>query len=238
MQSISIGLTGLAGLYKCVDDALNYLPHHTKAKTRAKQLVNGSLKLLEVCDASREMLGRLTEVVVELRSFDEKLLEVPRYFYARKEIMKSARGLALSLRQVEGELISDNRELSQEESELTRAFRCVSIINISVMESLLQLLSSKVPRSTRFSLFSKVLIRRSKETGELSKGKGNELSNVDTFLHSVFSKEKGDAEKTVIAQKRLAELEQGLRGMENGLSSISSQLAKTRASLLKHSCSH
>ncbi|KAJ8421314.1 hypothetical protein Cgig2_011546 [Carnegiea gigantea] len=234
MQSISIGLTGLAGLYKCVDDALNYFPHHNNAKTHAKQLMNGSLRLLEVCDASREMLGRLREAVWKLRrSFDEKLLEVPRYFSTRKEILRSARGLALSLRQVEGELISDNRELIQEESELTRAFRCVSIINISVMESLLQLLSSKLPRSTRFSLFSKVLMRRSKETGELSEGKGNELSNVDTFLHSVFSKEKGSAEKTAIAQKRLQELEEALRGMEIGLSSISSQLAKTRASCLK-----
>ena len=238
MQTISICLTGLAGLYKSVDHALNYLPHHNKAKNRAEQLVNGSLKLLDVCNASREVLTRLREAVGELRLSDDKLLEVSRYFSTRREIMRGAKELALRLRQVEGEFISENRELSQEESKLIRALRCVSIINISVVESLLQLLSSKVPRSRRQTLLSKLLTRRSKEAGELLEGKGNELSNVDIVVHAAFCKEKSDGEKMVIAQKSLEVLEKGLRGIEEGLNCISSQLAKTRASLLKHSFSH
>ncbi|KAJ8421313.1 hypothetical protein Cgig2_011545 [Carnegiea gigantea] len=74
--------------------------------------INGSLKLLEVCTNSRDALGRLREAVGELRSSDKKFLEVPRDFFTRKEIMRSAKELALRLRQVGEKLISKNRELS------------------------------------------------------------------------------------------------------------------------------
>uniref|UniRef100_A0A7C8YM62 DUF241 domain-containing protein n=1 Tax=Opuntia streptacantha TaxID=393608 RepID=A0A7C8YM62_OPUST len=234
MQTISIGLTGLAGLYKCVDDALNYLPllQHHHNNTQVERLVNGSLKLLDAYIASREVVVRLKEAVGEVRLSNERPGEVSRYFSIRKEIVRNTKELALRLRQVEGELIAENRELSHEESELIRAFRCVSIIHISVMELLLQFLSSKPAKPSRFSLISKMFIARSKEAEELPGGKGNELRNADVALHAVILNEGDVGEKMVIVHKRLEGLEEGLREIENGLSCISSQLAKTRASLL------
>lgn len=240
-ETICIGLTGLARLYRCVDDVLSLplLTHQTLSLSLAKHdnpLIEGSSKLLEICGASQEILVRLLEAVRASKCSNSET-QVSNYFSVRKELAKTAKGLALQLRQVEGSLVSGSDFNNEAEYEVIRVLRCVSIINISVLESLLgflsmPLLSSSKAKSSKFGLISKLVLKKSKvpviSEEKLAKS-GNDLSNVDVVLHAIDGAESFDCD---VVNKRLEILEVSLRGIEDGLNIILKQLARTRASLM------
>lgn len=233
-ETMFVGLTGLARLYKCVDDVLR-MPLLAQPTLLAKPanhfnpIVEGSLKLLEICNASKQCLVRLLEAVrtsLRCSNSSEARGEISRYFCLRKEITKIAKGLVLELRQIEGSLVSEKRELISEEFEVISVLRCVSIINISVLESFLSFLI--VSSKGKFGLISKLVAKMSVISEEKLCEKGNELSNVDVVLHA-FDGERCDYD---VVKKRLQVLEVSLRGIEDGLNNICKQLTRTRASLI------
>ncbi|XP_021747701.1 uncharacterized protein LOC110713561 [Chenopodium quinoa] len=236
-ETICIGLTGLARLYRCVDNVLSLplLAHRTLSLSLAKHetpLIEGSSRLLEICGASKELLLRLLEAV---RCSNSEMSSVSEYFCLRKEIVKASKGLALQLRQVEGSLVSRNEEFNESGYfEVIRVLRCVSIISISVLESLLRFLSMPLmskSKSISFGLISRLVVKKSKAVKLLKNG--NELSNVDVVLHTFDGEESFDCD---IVNKKLEVLEVSLRGIEDGLNNILKQLARTRASLIKIVC--
>ncbi|KAL2939674.1 ATP-dependent helicase/deoxyribonuclease subunit B [Bienertia sinuspersici] len=237
-ETIYIGLKGLARLYRCIDDMLKMplLSQKTLSLNLSKHgnfLIEGSSKLLEICISSKHILEKF---LLECCSCSNNEIKVSRYFALRKEMMKGAKSLALQLRQVEGSFYEstrndNNNEVVNEDFEVIRVLKCVSIINISVLESLLRFLGMPLKSSSKFGLFSKLVIKKSKSViSEENLPKcGNELSNVDVVLHSF------DVERFEIndfAKKRLEVLEAALRGIDDGLSNIIKQLNKTRASLM------
>ncbi|XP_021731246.1 uncharacterized protein LOC110698145 [Chenopodium quinoa] len=243
-ETICIGLTGLAKLYRCVDDVLSlpFLAHRTLSLLLAKHetpLIEGSSRLLEICGASKELLLKLLEAVRVFRCSNSEMNNVAEYFCLRKEIVKTSKGLALQLRQVEESLVSRNDEFNESGNfEVIRVLRCVSIINVSVLESLLRFLSMPLmskSKSSSFGLISRLVVKKSKAViseEKLAKN-GNELSNVDVVLHALDGGENFDCD---IIKKKLEVLEVSLRGIEDGLNNILKQLARTRASLMKIVC--
>ncbi|XP_021861387.1 uncharacterized protein [Spinacia oleracea] len=237
VETVCIGLTGLATLYKCVNNVLclPLVANQTLPLTLFKKeapLIQGSSKLLQICGASKEMLLRLLETVRAFRCFNNET-DISDYFSMRKEIVKTAKGLALELRQIEGSLISGSEFNNNAEFEVIRVLRCVSIINISVLDSLLRFLamplkssSSIMSKSTKFGFISK----KNKHEAKLNKN-GNALSNVDVVLHGFHNGE--DCIDCDLVKKRLELLEVCLRGIEDGLNNILKQLARTRASLIR-----
>lgn len=181
------------------------------------------------------MLSKLLDAVRTVECCSNSESEISTYFSVRKEVTKTAKSLALQLRQVE-ESVAYANEVS-EDFEVIRVLRCVSIINISVFESVLRLLSMpltsswKIKSSYKFGLISKLLVtKRNKSViseGNIPKS-GNELSDVDVVLHGF----EGDRFDHDFAKKRLEVLEAALRGIDDGLNKISKQLSRTRASLM------
>ncbi|CAO2829463.1 unnamed protein product [Amaranthus hypochondriacus] len=239
IETICIGLKGLARLYKCVDDVLS-LPLSQQSlslsfgnnQTHVKSLVEGTFKLLEISGTSKQIMFRLLE---SIRAFGvlNKETEISSYFSLRKEIAKTAKSLVLELRQLEGNLVSKNE--FDEEFEVIRVLKCVSIINISVLESLLKflgmpLMSSKMT-SRSFALFSKLMVKKQRKSGiveEKLKKTGNELSDADVVLQA-FDEEKVDFS---VVKKRLDVLEGSLSGIDYELNNICKQLTKTKASFM------
>ncbi|GMH06594.1 hypothetical protein Nepgr_008434 [Nepenthes gracilis] len=248
-QVISIGLIGLSDLYRCIDDVLSLpltqqalpLHHHERS---VDELLETSLSLLDICSAARETVLQLKESVRDLRSAvrrrkDGSSVEssIANYMCSRKRIIRSAKGLILSLKRVGHNLASstvsddDHDRLSM----VIKALRCVSVITISVYESLLFFLSMPVPRkpkSSKWLLVSKLLQRRETACEEQMTDVGNELRNVDVALRAACWCERAEAEKLQLLYRRLEATEVGLEGIENGSDTMFRQLIKTRASLL------
>ncbi|GAB4848401.1 hypothetical protein Ancab_003098 [Ancistrocladus abbreviatus] len=247
-ESISIGLSGLGDLYRCIDDVIT-LPSTQQCVFRqqhekfVEELLETSLRLLDICTATREIVLQLKEAVRDLRSALRRRMydlsiesSIANYISSRKRIIRSAKGLVSSLKQVE-ENFGSSRVLEDDHHHLSmviKALRCVSIINISTYESLLFFLSMPVQcklKCSKWSLVSKLMQRRVIESREQAEN-NNELDNVDLALSAVCCSEAPKARNLQLVDKRLEALETGVEGIENGLDSMFRQLIKTRASLL------
>ncbi|GMH25156.1 hypothetical protein Nepgr_026999 [Nepenthes gracilis] len=252
-ETISIGLTGLGNLYKCLDDALS-LPliqqapsfhHHEQC---VNELLETSLRLLDICSAAREIVLQLKEADRELRSALRRRKHDPvsiesntaDYICKRKKTIKSAKALVLSLKRVEenfgsSSILEDDHH-HHRLSTVINALRCVSFMNISIYESLFFFLSMPVlcckPRSSKWPLVSKLMQMRVTDQCGNEAETWNELKNVDVALRSLSCCQKSEPEKVEFVVKRLEDLEVGMDAIENGLDSMFRQLIKTRASLL------
>ncbi|GAB4847602.1 hypothetical protein Ancab_026664 [Ancistrocladus abbreviatus] len=245
-KTISIGLTGLGDLYKCINDVLGLpLTQQGLSVRQHEKCVNEVLettsRLLDISTAAREVLLQLKEAGRDLKSglssrMGDSSIEssISAYVSSRKRIVKSAKGLVLSLKQLD-DVFGSEKVLDDDYHRLTmviKALRCVSIINISIHESLLLFLTRQCkPKSIKWPLVSKLIQRREIECKGRAE-KGNELANADAALRAICCSNTAEAKKLQSVDNRLEALEKAVQGIENGLDRISRQLIKTRASLL------
>ncbi|KAK9691552.1 hypothetical protein RND81_09G203800 [Saponaria officinalis] len=238
LETISIGLSGLARMYKCVDQALKLRnTQQTLIPKYVDSLVAVTSKLVDICSASKQMLETLRKAVTNVQSTLQNdcssadIDSMSDYLRARRETIKSAKGTAVSLRQLEIEAARDLE--GYELSEVSRVLTCVTIINVSVLESLFRVLMTKPAKR---SLFCKLGLTKktSGKAATLPAKYGNKLSDVDVALLAVFPFLKHvDADTLAVALKRLESMEMSLLELEDGLGFIISVLSKSRASLIK-----
>ncbi|KAL9230056.1 hypothetical protein vseg_005449 [Gypsophila vaccaria] len=244
LETISIGLSGVARMYKIVDEALKprHHTHQTLVHSYATPLTDSTLKLLDICSTSKKMLGTLRNAVTSVQTAlhtDDRVSPaayaardpMPGYSLARRETIRKAKAVTTSLTQLESEAA---RDLGMYElSEVSRVMTCVTIINVSVLESLSRVLMTKPAKR---GLFCKLGLTKktSGKAATLPAKYGNKLSDVDVALLAVFRGSKDvDGDTLAVAMKRLESMEVSLVELEDGLGFIISVLSKIRASLLK-----
>jgi hypothetical protein len=238
--SICNGLSGLEDLYKCMDDLLNLastqqvLSRYENEKC-LDELLDGSVRLLDVCSIGRDILLRFREQVQALQSAfrrrkGDSSIEssVATFTCFRKKMKKDAKKLIASLKQMDNKLgASSLLDQDQHLSAVIRVIREVNVINCSIFQSLLMFLStSSKPNQSRWSLVSK-LMHKGVIACEEKQENVNEIETVDAALSEV-----SDSEKVKIAQKRLEALEMSIDDLGNCLERLSRPLIKSRASLL------
>ncbi|KAB1201754.1 hypothetical protein CJ030_MR8G007411 [Morella rubra] len=245
-ESIRNGLAGLVDLYRCMDDLLNMpstqqvLSHHQNEKY-VEELLDGSVRLLDICGISRDFLLQIKEHVRALQSAfrrrkgDSSCIESSTNDYTcfRKKMKKDARKLITALKKMENKwALSPVLDLDHHLSALIRVLREACAMNVSLFQSLLLYLIAPVPKPkpTGWSLVSK-LMHRGVVACEEKQEEVNEVVVVDAALRYA-SNEGFDAEKTEIAHKRLGDLEISIEDLENGLECVFRRLIKTRASVL------
>ncbi|KAL5557432.1 hypothetical protein UlMin_039668 [Ulmus minor] len=242
-SSICFGLSGLEELYDCVDDLLKMastqqvLSHHQHEKF-FENLLDGSVKLLDICGIAREVLVQTNEHVRALQSALRRrkgdstvVTSIASYLSFRKKTKKNAKKLIISLKQVDNNFNpSQLVEIDDHLFAVIKVLREVCSINISIFQSLLLFLTipSSKAKSSKWSLVSK-LMHKGVVACEENQENVHELDNVDVVL-SKF--EGSEFEKMKLAQKRLETLEISINGLESGLGSVFRQLIKTRTSLL------
>ncbi|XP_011022277.1 PREDICTED: uncharacterized protein LOC105124112 [Populus euphratica] len=239
--SISNSLSGLEDLYKCMDDLLNLastqqvLSRHENEKC-LDELLDGSVRLLDVCSIGRDILLRFREQVQALQSAfrrrkGDSSIEssVATFNCFRKKMKKDTKKLIASLKQMDNKLgASSLLDQDQHLSAVIRVIREVNVINCSIFQSLLRFLStSSKPKQSRWSLVSKLILHKGVITCEEKQENVNEIGTVDAALSQV-----SDSENVKIAQKRLEALEMSIDDLENCLERLSRPLIKSRASLL------
>ncbi|KAE9606602.1 hypothetical protein Lalb_Chr09g0321351 [Lupinus albus] len=239
-ESIGTALFLIQDLYVWLDDLLNLvstqkLISHYKGERCMEELLDGSVRLLDICGITRDIMLQVKENVQALHSSlrrrkgDSSIEKsVVEYNFCTKKVKKSAKKLITSLKQIDSKFgVSPLLSQDQDLADLIRVLREVIAMNISIFQSLLSFLVSPSSKSkvTKWLIASKLI-----QKGENSEN-NNELQCVDAAL-STLLKDGTNVDKMQATRQKLEALEDATESLQNNLESVFRLLIKTRASLL------
>lgn len=239
-DSVFKGLTGLEDLYISVDELLN-LPstqqvfsQHRHEKM-VEDLLDESLRILDVCHVARDMVFQIKEQVKGLQSAlrrrkgDSSIeISICNFISLRKKMKKDVKKMITNLKKVDNKssvVLDSDDHLSS----VIHALREVNFMNVSIFQSLLGFLEApSKQKSSKWGLVSKLIQKEGKISCET---KSNEIECVEQELTSLC-KYGADAERMKSAREQLEALDLSIEGLDNGLEGVFRRLIKTRASLL------
>ncbi|CAN0845552.1 hypothetical protein LINGRAHAP2_LOCUS4141 [Linum grandiflorum] len=232
-SSISHKLNGLQDVYYCVDKLIQ-LPStqqamiHDQNELLDNELLDGSLRLLDLCNAAKDALSQMKESVSELQSAIRRrqgdlVAETKRYLNSRK-IVKKAIQKALKIVKKTIQKALKGMENKKSTSTVTMLKESEYIV-VEVLESLLSFISQSNSKSSSWSLVSKLIPAKKNEVAASE----NEFAQVDACLKTSKSSTSKSSEEI---QAHLKNLQPCVQDLEEGVESLFRCLIKTRASIL------
>lgn len=254
VETICLGLSLLAELYRCTEDLLNLpLTQQALAQQRHQKWVNhdlleGSLGYLDVCGKTRDAILSMQESIRQLQSVlrrkrvgDSSVESIVNSYTCSRRLMKKeiAKSLA-SLKPIDFQF-GDLPMTDLDDDPLPAVVRVLaetSLSTISIFHSLLLFLSVPMlkprPCSSRWSLVFKQL-QKGVLSGKDQQGNMNELERVDTAVGNLLmhnSSQEVEAQKIESAQIRLGALDVSMEGLEKGLECLFRRLIQARVLIL------
>ncbi|CAI0469079.1 unnamed protein product [Linum tenue] len=216
-SSIGHNLDSLQVVYDCVDQ-LFQLPTTQQALINDQkcfnELLDGSLRLLDLCNTAKDALSEMKESVAELQSAIRRRQggfegETRRYLKSRKTVMKAIQKVLKGM--------DSKKSSSSNNVEPISTLKEVESVAADVLECLLSFISQSSSKPTSWSFVSK-LRRVSAASSD------NEFTDVDASLKTTRSSEE--------IQLHLKNLQPCIQDLEEGVECLFRRLIKTRASIL------
>ncbi|KAL0560924.1 hypothetical protein IC582_001341 [Cucumis melo] len=231
-SSLCQKLDGLQDLQDSIDKLL-LLPLTHQALVDNKlvdELLEGSLKILDVCALAKDVLSQMKESAHELESAlrrrkDDKI-DVQKYLNSRKMVKKA---IHMTLK----EMKKTNFQKSDESSEIVSLLKEAESVAYNSIESLLLFVAGpKFPsKMSRWSLVSK-FIQPKKVVSKDEDTNGNEVEMVDVALYSITHHKSDFHVQVEDVQNSLRKLESCICDFEEDLESLYRRLVKNRVSFL------
>ncbi|KAL9328268.1 hypothetical protein ACSQ67_003271 [Phaseolus vulgaris] len=244
-KSICTGLSLLSDLHISLEDLLNMastqklISHHQGEKCM-EELMDGSVRILDICDITRDTMLQIKENVKALHSAlrrrkGDSSIEriIAEYNLFSKKMKKNAKKLITSLKQMERKFgVSPLLDEDQQLVSLIRMLREVIGLNMSVFQSLLAFLTVPASKSkaTKWLLVAK-LMHKGVITCEENTENSNEFQCVEASLSNLLN-EGTNVARVQAAHGRLEALENDIEIIENGLENLFRRMVRTRACLL------
>ncbi|KAJ1378707.1 hypothetical protein SESBI_47560 [Sesbania bispinosa] len=245
-ESIDTGLSLLEDLYICLDDFLNMaatqqvISHHRGEKC-VEEVLDGSVRILDICGVTRDTMLQIKENVEALHSAlrrrkGDSSVErsVAEYKFFTKKMKKNANKLITSLKQMDSKFgVSPLLDLDHHLAAVIRVLREVIVMNLSVFQLVLSFLtvSSSKSKATKWLLVAKWMHKGVMPCEDNSENV-NELQCVEAALNTLLNEGSNGSEKLQAAHERLEAMENAIESVENGLERVYRRMIKTRASLL------
>ncbi|KAK7253006.1 hypothetical protein RIF29_37370 [Crotalaria pallida] len=240
-DSLGTSLCFLQDLYICLDDLLNLsstkkLISYHRGEKCVEEILDGSVRLLDICGITRDTMLQIKENVQALQSSlrrrkGDSSIErcVAEYNLLTKKVKKNAKKLITSLKQMDIKFgVSSLWDQDQDLAALIKVLREVIAMNMSVFQSLLSFLVIPSSKSKVSMMVAKLMLKGVQSSEDEN---SNELKCVDAALNTLLSS-CINVEKMQAAHEKLEDLENAIQNIENGLESVFRRLIKTRASLL------
>ncbi|XP_038693713.1 uncharacterized protein LOC119991429 [Tripterygium wilfordii] len=238
-SSISHQLSGLQDLHDCVNKLL-LLPLTQQSLSQHQregcvdELLDGSLRLLDVWSTAKDALLQTKESTLALqsvlrRSHGGEIRDIKEYLASRKAVRKAISKAFGNLKRKE----SKSSFLINKDQESSIAMLIeVEAVSLKVFESLLSFISgTKTSKLGGWSLVSKIVKPKRIECEE-NQRKTNEFVDVDAALCIFVGRKASKFEDIGKVQNQLKSLELCVQDLEEGLDSLCRHLIKTRVSLL------
>ncbi|CAN1770775.1 hypothetical protein LINPERHAP1_LOCUS11708 [Linum perenne] len=241
-SSISHKLNGIQDVYECVDKLIQ-LPStqqamiHDQNELLDNELLDGSLRVLDMCNTAKDALSQLKESVAELQSAIRRrqgdlVAETKRYLNSRKIVKKA---IKKALKGIENKKSTSSN--SVEAISMLREVECIVLelretesIVLEVLESLLSFISQSNSKSSSWSLVSKIMTSKKNEVSANT----NEFAEVDACLKTSKSSEEIQAHLKNLQPciQDLENLQPCIQDLEEGVECLFRCLIKTRSSIL------
>ncbi|MED6169484.1 hypothetical protein PIB30_021782 [Stylosanthes scabra] len=234
-SSVSHKLDGLQDLHDCTDKLLQ-LPMEQKAlaqecsNKQIDELLEGSLKLLDICSTAKDCLIQSKENMLELQSVMRRkrgdgsdfTAACAEYLTSRKTMNKAIRKSLENLK-----TMKDDGKAS---SSMLTIFKEAEEVTLNSLECLLLLISGPRANSkgSKWSVISK-LMQTKRIACDSQESNTNEFEKVDADLHCLISHKSSSTDNF---QSHMENLEMCIQNLEIGIENLSRKLIRNRVSLL------
>ncbi|CAN1770841.1 hypothetical protein LINPERHAP1_LOCUS11719 [Linum perenne] len=235
-SSIYHKLNSLQDLYDCVDQLLQLpLTQQTIVQKSFSELLDGSLRLLDLCSTAKDALSQIKESVFELQSAIRRrqggrqgdlVAETKRYLNSRKIVKKAIQKALKGIENKKSTSSNNVEAISMLSVEAISMLREAESIVVEVLESLMSFITQSTSKSSSWSLVSKLIASKKNEVSANT----NEFAEVDACLKTSKSNETSKSSEEI--QAHLKNLQPCIQDLEEGVESLFRCLIKTRASIL------
>ncbi|CAL0304242.1 unnamed protein product [Lupinus luteus] len=241
---LSHKLGGLQDLHECVEKLVQLpLTHeallHEPQQNWVDELLDGSLRLLDVCTAAKDSLLHTKECMRELQSImrrrkggEEGIIVEAKKFLTSRKVVKKAISKALgNLKAIakKGNFSSNTKD----QLDLVGLLKDVEVVTLSIFESLLNFIcGSTQSKAGNWSLVSKLI--HTKRIGCSQVMEESEFSQVDEALHFfvLHMTSKSSSPNIIDLSSHLEKLEFRIQDYEEGLEFMFRRMIKIRVALL------